>query len=106
MQAPQAQTGYEVCHVAFCGSHQCPTTCDKATFHLAPRAGCLEQKIDYRKDRKREFAPESNRQSGKVANAYPSLSRPPKSNITRSEHGFAAFIGCSNELRLVSIALC
>jgi hypothetical protein len=72
----------------------------------ASRVERHREKPEHRKHRKGKVDPEYKSPSSQGADAYPSLGHSPKSNITRTEHSRASFIGCSNDLQLICIALC
>jgi hypothetical protein len=72
----------------------------------ASRVERQREKSEHRKHRKGKVDPEYKSSSSRGADAYPSLGHSPKSNITRTEHSRASFMGCLNALQLICIALC
>jgi hypothetical protein len=72
----------------------------------ASRVERHREKAEHRKHRKGKVDPEYKSPSSQGADAYLSLGHRPKSNITRTEHSRASFIGCLNALQLICIALC
>jgi hypothetical protein len=69
-------------------------------------ASRVERQREKSEHRKGKVDPEYKSPSSQGADAYPSLGHSPKSNITRTEHSRASFIGCLNALQLICIALC